>query len=75
MRVSAGRRRGGDGDTDIFMVPGGGRATDNGRTVSPLTLLRDINDDTDISIRCDLSFILISVIKLDFYNFSFSYLI
>ena len=58
------------------MVPGGGwEETDNGRTVSPLTLLRDINDDTDISIRCDLSFILISVIKLDFYNFSFSYLI
>ena len=27
---------------------------------------------TDISIRCDLSFILISVIRLNFYNFSFS---
>ena len=61
--------------TSLWSQVVGGRATDNGRTVSPLTLLRDINDDTDISIRCDLSFILISVIKLDFYNFSFSYLI
>ena len=36
---------------------------------------RDINERTDISIRCDLSFILISVIRLNFYNFSFSSLI
>ena len=36
---------------------------------------RDINEHTDISIRCDLSFILISVIRLYFYNFSFSALI
>ena len=63
------------------MVPGGGgrervgrwEGGDNGRMVT-LTPM-DINEDTDISIRCDLSFILISVIKLDFYNFSFSYLI
>ena len=74
--MSAGRRRGGDGDTDIFMVPGGGWEGDGQwEDGQSLTLLRDINDDTDISIRCDLSFILISVIKLDFYNFSFSYLI
>ena len=74
--MSAGRRRGGDGDTDIFMVPGGGWEGDgqweDGQSAHTA---RDINDDTDISIRCDLSFILISVIKLDFYNFSFSDLI
>ena len=54
---------------------GGKIGGDNGRmvTLAPLcsTLpIRDINDDTDISIRCDLSFILVSVIKLYFYNLS-----
>ena len=49
---------------------GGG---DNGRMVTWSALApMDINEDTDISIRCDLSFILSSVIRLNFYNFSFS---
>ena len=33
---------------------------------------QDINDDTDISISSDLSCILLSVIDLNFYNFTFS---
>ena len=71
----------GPGLRDIFMVPGGaGRERvgrwaqwEDGRMVTRTPM--DINEDTDISIRCDLSFILISVIRLNFYNFSFSSLI
>ena len=66
------------------MVPGGAErgweggkvGTMGGGGWSPVTRTPiDINEDTDISIRDDLSFILISVIRLYFYNFSFSALI
>ena len=55
---------------------GGGDIGDNGRMVTWSALApMDINEDTDISIRCDLSFILISVIRLNFYNLALSPLI
>ena len=64
------------------MVPGGagergweggkGLGTMGGWSLGQPLAPMDINEDTDISIRYDLSFILTSVIRLNFYNFSFS---
>ena len=72
----------GPGLRDIFMVPGGGgrdREREGGKVVTmggwSAGLPGILMSYTDISIRCDLSFILISVIRLNFYNFAFSPLI
>ena len=72
----------GPGLRDIFMVPGGGGREggwEGGKVVTmggwSAWLPGILMSYTDISIRCDLSFILISVIRLYFYNFSFSALI